>query len=92
MVLPRLRQEDGDNHKRRKPFASKPYKPGRVPNMVNDQARKCRLEGGTNAYCGAEHTLSEIEAAGALCHVSNDQRCHCPNYCRSNAVQQLDSY
>jgi len=60
--------------------------------MVDDQAGKCRTEGGTDTHYRAKHALGEIEASGALRHIGDYQCRHHPDHGPRDAVQHLDCY
>src|SRR6516165_3085743 len=89
-ILLRLRQKEREDHECDEALDRETYKSRPVSKMMDDQARQCRTEGGTDTHERAEHALGEIEASGAFRHIGDDQSRHHPDHGPSDTIQYLN--
>src|SRR6516164_2792971 len=82
-----LWQKDRENHQCDEPLAREARKPRQVSKLMDDQARKCRTEGGTDTRCRAKHALRKIKASSTLRYIGDDQRRHHAQHGPRNTVE-----
>src|SRR5215471_8601640 len=72
-----LWQKDRENQECDEPLDRKASKPCRACKVIDDQARKCWTESGTDTHYRTEHSLGKVEASSTFRYIGDH---HCRDY------------
>src|ERR1700730_10757425 len=86
-----LRHPQPDDNNRAQCYAGNAEKAHRAAKMSDDDPRKCGAERRANAGERADEALGQVESAGALRNVGDDQRREHPQSSAADTVEQLNA-